>query len=333
MIRALGFSVLALSIFFGSLPQTWAQDESMGSPLPMQQGTVSTGTETPTEDLALPAERRPLVPLTEQDQQSRKYSPFSFSYFNWATVNAKNYREGEGQISTYNFVSVDYRLNYDSKVSFRPVFFISSAGKDFFGEQADAEVALGDAYLQYFHYNLALLPGDIGLLGAFRVYLPLSDASKENKLLTRVQARLLFTRQMTRSIELAYHLYPGYYVVAQRGTLNNFGAAKGNKQADLEQYIELSERVSTQLGFSQRVGFTHEWKYDVPSQNIASKRDEFLNVSLMASYSLGPVNFRAGLINDIKLREFSASAKAKQKPLKLGREEELQYSLMTSVRF
>lgn len=307
--------------------------EPVTAPGSESAGQISTDADGEFVDPALPVERKPLVPLTEQDKQSNRRSPFSFGYFNWTTVNAKDYREGDGQFSSYNFVSIDYRLNYDSKVSFRPVFFLSSAGKDFFGEDVDSELAMGDAYFQYFHYNLALLPGDIGLIGALRLYVPLSDNSKDNKMLTRVQARLLFTRPLGRGIELAYHMYPGYYFYSQRGTVNYFGAAKGNKQAELEHFLELSERISQKLGFSQRVGISHEWKYDVPSQNVASKRDEFLNVSLMASYDIGSVNFRAGVINDVKLREFSPSAKAKQLPLKLFREEELQYSLMTYVRF
>lgn len=288
----------------------------------------------PIQDLALPPQRRALIPFTEQDTMSRTKSPFSYSYFNWATVNSRDYRNGDGQFSFYNFVGVDYRLNYESKISFRPVFFLSSAGKNFFGEDVGSEIAIGDPYIQYSHYDIALFPGDIGLFGAFRLYIPLSEASKVNKQLTRAEARFVFTTPMGRGIELSYHMHPGYYFYARRGTTNHFGFAKGNKQAELEHFAELSERVTTELGFSQRVGLTHQWIYDVPSMDLAAKRDEFLNLSFMVSYSVSSINFLAGIINDIKLREFKApSSKLRQKPLALFREEEIQYSLMTYVRF
>lgn len=287
-----------------------------------------------TQDLALPPQRRTLIPITEQDTMSRKKSPFSYSYFNWATVNSRDYRNGDGQFSFYNFVGVDYRLNYESKISFRPVFFLSSAGRNFFGEDVGSEIAIGDPYFQYSHYDIALLPGDIGLFGAFRLYVPLSDASKVNKQLTRTEGRFVFTTPVGRGIELSYHFHPGYYFYARRGTTNHFGFAKGNKQAELEHFLELSERLTTELGFSQRVGLTHQWIYDVPSMDLASKRDEFLNLSFMASYSVSSVNFLGGVINDIKLREFKTpSSRLRQRPLVLLREEELQYSLMTYVRF
>lgn len=319
--------VLAIHGFLGT-GQSKELESSSGSHLKVED-VLDSG-----QDLALPPQRRALIPFTEQDTMSRKKSPFSYSYFNWATVNSRDYRNGDGQFSFYNFVGVDYRLNYESKISFRPVFFLSSAGKNFFGEDVGSEVALGDPYLQYSHYGIALFPGDIGLFGAFRLYVPLSDASKVNKLLTRVETRFVFTTPIGRGIELSYHMHPGYYFYARRGTTNHFGFAKGNKQAELEHFVELSERVTTDLGFSQRVGLTHQWIYDVPSMDLRAKRDEYLNLSFMVSYSLSSINFLAGIINDIKLREFNTpSSKLRQKPLALFREEELQYSLMTYVRF
>ncbi|MCB0361422.1 MAG: hypothetical protein KDD35_01785 [Bdellovibrionales bacterium] len=290
--------------------------------------------ETTYEDLALPTERRVLIPMSEQDTLSRKKSPFSFNFFNWTTVDAQAYRQGDARFSSYNFIGIDYRLNYDSKLSFRPVFFLSSSGKNFFGEQVDSEIDLGDPYLQYSHYNLALLPGDVGLFGAFRLFLPMSKYSKENKTLARTQLRLIMTKPLARGIELSYHSYPSYAFYARRGTTTYFGNPKGNEQAELEHFLELNEAVTTQFALSQRAGITHKWFYDVPSKGIEARRDEFLNLSLMASYSVSSINFRAGVINDIKLREYKTASEEKRKrSLELFREEELQYSLMTYVRF
>lgn len=329
LVKFWGQSVIFFVAMNAYLNLAWSQ----GS---LDQFSGATSTEFPptSEDLALPPAPRPLIPLTEQDTLNQGRSPFSYNFFNWTTVNAKNYRDGDGQFSSYNFVGIDYRLNYDSKVSFRPIFFLSSAGKNFFGDQVESDIALGDAYFQYSHYNIALLPGDIGVIGMGRVYVPLSDASKVNGMLSRIQGRVMLTKMVGRGIELAYHFYPSYFFYSRRGTTNYFDSVKGNKQAELEHFFELSEILTTQFGLSQRVGVTHEWLYDVPSARIQAKRDEFLNVSLMASYDVSSVNFRAGVINDIKLREYNTpSARARKKPLQLFREEELQYSLMTYVRF
>ena len=325
------FIVFAVAVS-GLLAHGQEPPSAPGADSPVGEG--STSTKGVFRDLVLPTEKRPLVPLTEQDTLFKKKSPFYFSFFNWTTVNVQDYREGDGQFSSYNFVSIDYRLNYDSKISFRPVFFLSSSGKNFFGKMVEEDLSMGDAYFQYFHYNLALLPGGVGLIGALRLYVPLSENSKKNKMFTRTQLRLLFTKPLARGWELAYHIYPSYYFYAQRGTTNYFGGAKGNKQGEVEHFFELNERLTPRFGLSQRVGITHDWKYDVPSQNVKAKRDEYLNLSLMASYSLGLANFRVGVINDIKLREFNTpSSRAYKKPFALFREEEMQYSLMTYMRF
>ena len=121
-------------------------------------------------------------PVTEPERSYSAWSPWGMNYFNWATQRVDHTMEGGGRLESYNFIGVTYRLNGSSSLSFRPTFGLAGAGKNSFsGREVEAQFYMGDTYIQYLNWNLALLPGDIGVIGKFRVYIPTSEGSSLSK--------------------------------------------------------------------------------------------------------------------------------------------------------
>lgn len=268
--------------------------------------------------------------FTEEDKPIRnRYSPWSVSYFNWSTQNMEKTREGKGRLTSYNYLGLEYRLSYGSKLSLRPTFFINGAGEDFIDKRRDSEFSMGDIYLQYYRYNLGLLPGNIGVSGALRLYVPVSDMSRDQTLITRIQGKLLFVKPVAYGVQLNYVFEPKYYFYRDRAYLmvdGDYEAVRGNKWGSLLHYVELAERIGSNWGLAQSVGFDHDAYYDVPASGIRSRFNDRFQTMLSAFIDLGSVNFKVGLNNSIDVRRPRQS-------FRLFREDETEYSLMTYAHF
>lgn len=255
-------------------------------------------------------------------------SPWALSWFNWANVNMRNYREGSGRLETYNYLSADYRLNWDSKVSIRPEFYVAGAGKDFFGEEAKGETEMGDIYAQYTHNSIALVPtpiGDMGLSGSARIYYPNSEYAKMQRQITKLQARLMFSMPMGYGLWLTYHFRPTYLVQRQKAYLNEFFNPKSNEHYRLEQRLEVTKQITSRVALSQQAGVEHRHYYASAPNNLQERTDAYLGLSTSVSWFLGAVSFRGGLNYETKLARPGRNDQ-------IYNETDTTYFLMTSVR-
>lgn len=267
------------------------------------------------------------VPYGQLDMEiSRKRSPWSYGYFNWATQNVKDSSDGSAQLSTYNFVSFDYRLSRLSKISLRPEFYLSSAGKNKYGETTQGSLDMGDVYLQYAHNDWGKLPGDISLLGVVRIYLPTSDFAKKEQQLTQLQARMIFNRDFGRGFEINYHLRPKYWIQSQVGYVNDYGSVSSTKHAEIEQLFEFVQEINRSLGIAQQIGVTTTSRYGVPTASLESRIDSKFELSSAVDFTLSRVNFRAGITNEIPLQRT-------ERAFAIYRPEESSYFLMTYAPF
>ncbi len=269
-----------------------------------------------------------VIPITEQDNRiSRRRSPWGVAFFNWSSVGIEKVREGRSRLETYNYFSFDYRLNYNSKISIRPEFYIAGAGDNFMDRYEDGSVEMGDIYVQYSHNSWALLPGDIGLLGAFRVYYPNAEHSKQTRQLAQLQARMIFNRPFGNGIELAYHLRPKFFVQTQKTYRNEFFNVKANQMAQIEQLIELSKRLTPDFGISQSVGAEHRWIYGSDAENIDPEVTSALEMTTSASLRLGGISFRGGVTYSARVNDRNSRVRA------LYNESDSEYFLMTYAYF
>lgn len=256
----------------------------------------------------------------------KPYSPFSGSFFNLSSMNMQGAQEGTAQLSTYNYFSIDYRLTRSSKLAFRPTFYYHSAGRNTFTRrEEEAELEIGDWYAQYANYNLALLPGDIGLLGSFRVYLPISEFSRKARTISRLQAWMIFNRPFGGGFEINYHAKPSYYIQARTGYLNENFQVRGNKHYDIEHYFEIVKRLSPKFAVSQDIGLEHEWKYAVEAENIPEYKNDRMLLRTGMAYDFGVANVKFVLSNSRDIRR-------PRDEFGLYKPTDTEYTLMTSVR-
>ena len=298
-----------------------AQDMDISAPLPDAPSSKETKFN-PKQDTVVHR------PISEQDLElPNQKSKWGLSFFNWASQNVRYAEEGSAQLSMYNYLSFDYRINWSSKFSIRPEFYMSSAGVNDYGYRQDkGTLDMGDIYLQYSNVNWALLPGDIGLLGSLRVYIPNSDFSKAARTITQLQARMIFTKPFGRGFEINYHLRPKYWVQTQRGYINPLtNNISQNRIAEIEHFVEFAQAFSSKFGISQQIGMTDAWYYSVPSANKGDLVRETIDISTALNYNLGGVSFKGGITNNIPMkpvRDFKIYGRA-----------DSQYFLMTYARF
>jgi hypothetical protein len=225
---------------------------------------------------------------SEQFAAKHSNSSIHVAYFNLASMSVKGASEGTAPLGTYNYFSFDYKTGKDTKYSLRPTFYFQTAGLDpFTGREQKEELNMGDIYLQYADYSLALLPGDVGLLGSFRAYLPVSKYSRRSHTITRLQSYFIFNRALGYGYEISYNFKPSYYIQGRTGYLNDNQKVRGTSQADLEHYFSFAKHFSSGWSVTQSLGLDHEWKHAVKVEHVPPFRDETWTISSAVGYNLG----------------------------------------------
>lgn len=327
--KRLKYFLLKTAIFFFSLAcvsPIFAQDLDFAADENNPPSTVSSNKLTPGES----ATQSTIVNMRSNFQRKR-WSPWSASYFNWATQDMDKTRLGTAQLNMYNFVSFNYRLRRSS-FSIRPVFNIKSAGNDYRDQFQDASIELGDIYLQYAKYDLALLFGDIGLRGAFRVYLPTSTISKNEKQLLEIRTKLIFKKIHGFGWSTEYVFEPKYSIHSARGHVSEFGNPIANKWGELRHYFETTKMFNPDFGVSASMGMKHQAYYNWDSEHVQNHFNDYLESGVNVVFNLGAANFKLGVLNSIDVRRPN-SKYATPGPFQLFKEQDNQYSLMTYVRF
>lgn len=229
-----------------------------------------------------------------------KRGPWSSSLFNLTTSNAKYANQGDGQISTYNFIAVDYRLSYTTKLSLRPEFFWSGGGQSQYGEKK-SEVKPGNIYLAYIDNEFGLIPSPIGDLGVklqFRVYIPFSDYSKQQKTITILEPRFQFYRPLGKGWQFNYRFHPQYYVQSQTAYTMKFddgGTAVGvTPMAELEHYVEIDKALSKRWAISQDLGFKHKISNSSAANNLGTRKSTQAYFRPGINFHEGAISFKLG---------------------------------------
>jgi hypothetical protein len=262
-------------------------------------------------------------------------SPWRFSYFNLASTPIENPAEGRASIFTYNYISADYKLNYSQKYSIRPVFNFETSGYDNFGNYQHASGKLGDLYVQYVNYNLGYYPGDISLGGQFRVHLPTGEDSRNIDQIARFEIVLNFEKLLSNQFKLSYEIRPNYYWQSRRAFLRTWDNDDGTsgarvsatKEYKIEHGLEVQKMFNNTWGAGLAVGMTHQGYHGSEQNEIESRHTDELAVGLAGYLNISHrINFIASV-------EHESSVHNNRKGYKLGRREEVSYTLLTFFRF
>ena len=270
-------------------------------------------------------------PVTEREKVPRKWTPWSLNYFNWSTQRWDHTWEGGARLESYNFLGVTYRMDTNSSLSLRPTFRLSGAGRNNFNYYAPPEFNMGDTYLQYINWNLALLPWDVGLIGKFRVYIPTGEGSSRRKMVTSLRSWMQFYKPLNHGFELVWHVRPELYFYSQRGVMNRFRSrVLANRQVRFGSSLELAKKMSPKWGFAASAGFDREFYYDVPSFGIERRTQQTYKFSYNVFMDLSGIWLNMGLLNDFATS--GAFREEDNKSFGLFRGRDMKFSIMTYIR-
>jgi hypothetical protein len=252
---------------------------------------------------------------------------FSVGFFNFSSVPMDQANQQAARIDAYNYFTFDYRIDRSRKISLRPVFQFGTAGTDYRNEYKASDFRLGDAFLNYTEYNIAILPADIEFSAQMRVYAPTSKTSSDQGLITRLRPWFIFSRTFSRSFEIVFNLEPDYYVQSRTGFLDDRNRVKGNRDFGYESSVDFNYRFNRTFGATTSVGHNEMWSHRVPVERV---RDRYHTEELTLDASLNMGLKGLFMVAGVSQKRDIARPRG---TFALMRENESQYYLLSSVRF
>ena len=127
------------------------------------------------------------APMPSEESSSKA---FSISLFSLGGFADKQFREADPSMDFFdNYLSFNYRINRDFRISARPAFGYSTAGRNIYGDEVTNEIRARDFSLVAKFSNLMddTLPAAASLATSLRLYLPSSDASRDSGMIARLR--------------------------------------------------------------------------------------------------------------------------------------------------
>lgn len=237
-----------------------------------------------------------------------------------AYVETDTYDKGGASWSGSSYLSVNYKIDGDQRLSMRPVFYFNTAGFNKYGDSLSTETSLGDFYFVYSHYDLFETKTDsYSLSFTQRLYLPTSDYSKATKMITRSGTSLLHKFQVARYSYFTISQGFDYYFQSQKASLDpkiqtypdgvtKWDPRKGNQQMALSHNIEFVHSFSRHWEASARIGLYDSWFYGsdavaaATGVSLDSKHSTELSGSLGGKYKMRhDTDLRASFTNSAYL--------------------------------
>lgn len=201
-------------------------------------------------------------------------SAWRVSFFQLASLETARLDDSEPVgMFFYNFLSFNYRLGHDARISVRPTFTLQSPGMNRNRMNPHWETRWDDWYVQLSKFNLFEL-GVFGTRGNFRVYGPTSERSRDNGMITRLRPEFYMETSFRRGTGMEIGFRGDYYVQSQKTV--TFRADDGSTrvsrlmEAELESYIEINQKINRKFFFRPRLTWFDEWRYGSPANNLQS---------------------------------------------------------------
>ena len=255
------FKVLTLSVFcplfaFAQIndePETQAQAESTES----SSSLKFRGFKSATEDL----------PFMSED--------WKISFFQLAATEPDRFDdEKSAAVFFYNYFSFNYKIDDSSRFAVRPVFTLESPGVNKYNDTiSEWNANWGDWYVQYSKFDLFEI-GPFGSRTNLRLYAPTSENSINNGMITQFHPELFFETSLRRGTSFEIAFKGDYYFHSQSAYKFKTAAGKekftSNKQAELESYVELNQKINSQFNIKPRLTWVDEWKHRSEKNGFAS---------------------------------------------------------------
>lgn len=268
-----------------------------------------------------------------------RFNDWSVTFFSIAS--ASNMKPGKEatdtrSVDSYNYLSLNYKVDSTSKASLRIPFNFNTAGQNEYGDKVTSDFALSDIHFVYSNYDLGYI-GDIDLSGKVKLYLPTSRVSQNQKLITKIRFEGYADLALSRSWSVAYIAKPDIYWQSQTASINDSipvtedgfyvtDPTNTNKQFGLEHYLQFQWDLNSMFSFTTKTGFNESWYHGSAVEGIDASHTTALRLGL--SFWIRPVrgiSFTLGVSNDTYLNSYRGKDIAFVEP------QNTQYSLMTNA--
>lgn len=221
-----------------------------------------------------------------QNFEKKHEGKWGVSYFNMGGNQLKVVQDGGAGLSAYNYMSLNYKTGSDETYSLRPIFFVNTAGYNKYGENKGMDVTAGDIFINYANYKIAEWESGWKFWAQTRFFLPVSEESKKQKVLTHFYSELVLEKEINRNWDFSYHAKPDLFWQTQKSYRNEYDKyfadggsthiieAKNNRLATLDHFVEVSRYFNKYLTPYLALGFSHEWYY---TSDQTTKGDPVVN--------------------------------------------------------
>lgn len=197
-------------------------------------------------------------------------SPYGISFFMIGGYSDQQFNNERPSFAVFDsYISFNYRLSKDFRISARPAFGYSTEGFDYRGNRVDDKARLRDFSLLATMYNLMdeTLPAEMDLKFQPRLYLPTSDSSKEQGMIARLRTELEAKYATGKHSGLRFNFKPSYFFqrnttyIRSNANLSNVKPSdvRTTTMADLEQVYEYNYDINKYFALKPALQFNDEW--------------------------------------------------------------------------
>ncbi len=267
-----------------------------------------------------------------------QFKDFSVSFFSIASV--KNMRPGktadDRSISSYDYFSFNYKMDYDQRLSLRLPFYFNTDGKNEYGDTMSSELAMADIHLVYSNYDLGYI-GDVDLSGKVKLYLPTSRRSANSRQITQIRLEGYADYSITRSLVIAYVAKPDFYWQTQTVSINDTigqysdgtyirDPRSTTQQYGLEHYLLLQWIINDTFRTSLKTGFDEGWYHSSAAEALDGTHSTKLRLGAdLWIFPKRGLSFTLGVSN-----ETTVGYARNNDNIRFVEPENTQYSLMTN---
>lgn len=221
----------------------------------------------------------------------RKFSNFGISTYFIGGYSSDQFEYAKPSFGIFDsYISFNYRIDRDTRVSFMPAFSYTTAGRNAYGDQVTDKIALRDFSMAVTFLNVLedSLPSHISLKFKPRLYLPTSDNSKDQGMIARLRLELESKYFIDANNFFRLYMKPSYYF--QRNTVfyktipGKYSYMQTTPMADSDHGLEFTHRLNRTFALKPHVFFSDDWS-NTSNVNYENMRKTYR--STIVKYSAG----------------------------------------------
>jgi len=219
------------------------------------------------------------------------YQPraFGITFFNLAGYSDQQFRQSDPSFTVYDsFISFNYKVNRDFRIGARPAFGYTTSGVNFKGDQVGDRMVTRDFSFVAKFLNILedQIPAALDLSNQFRLYLPSSDASKNQGMIARLRSEMQAVYHISRGVEVRYYAKPSYYFQRTNSYAfyypdsPNKPVARTTPFMDLEHGGEVSFDLNRYFALHPAFEFQESWSNTSAAENLGQYRTTSLRTGI-----------------------------------------------------